>query len=100
VELFHRASKRQFGLCDAGVEDFESLMSQVHWVYCAYLLTNGLKIDGASSLLDKQRRLRELAAKAPWEKRLHEIIKSKTQYGGRVRQETPLQAALGEAVAI
>jgi hypothetical protein len=100
VELFHRASKSQFGLCDAGVEDFESLTSHVHWVYCAYLLTNGLKIDGASNLLDKQRRLRELATKAPWEKRLHEIIKSKTQYGGRERQETLLQAALGEAIAV
>lgn len=99
VELFHRASKHQLGLLDAGVHTFDSLTAHVHWVYCAYLLLHELEITGADGLLDKQRRLTRLAHQAPWEERLRRIIAAKTQFGGAARQERLLVAALREAMA-
>lgn len=99
VELFHRASKHQLGLLDAGVHNFDSLCAHVHWVYCAYLLLHELEIEGAQTLLDKQRRLTKLAQQAPWEDRLRQIIAAKTQCGGVRRQESLIEAALQEAMA-
>lgn len=98
IELFHRASKHQFGLLDAGVHNFDSLTAHIHWVYCAYLLAHELEIDGAETLLDKQRRLTKLAAQGPWEERLRRIIAAKNQFGGRERQESLLAAALQDAM--
>src|SRR5690606_38563548 len=55
LELYHRATKDRLGLTDAGVHDFDSLVSHVHWVYCAYLLLELLEISNACSLIEKQR---------------------------------------------
>lgn len=38
IELFHRAAKNNLGMLDAGLVQFDSMKSHVHWVYCAYLL--------------------------------------------------------------
>lgn len=98
IELFHRASKHQFGLLDAGVHNFDSLTAHIHWVYCAYLLMHDLEIEGAETLLEKQRRLTKLASQRPWEERLRRIIAAKHQFGGMARQERLLVAALQEAM--
>ena len=100
VELFHRATKHQLGMLDAGVEDFDTLTAHIHWVYCAYLLLHELEIAGARSLLDKQRSLTRLASQAPWEKSLRKIIAAKNQCGGVRRQEDLLRKALQEAIAV
>ena len=100
MELFHRATKHQFGLLDAGVEDFESLIAHIHWVYCAYLLLHELEVPGAKSLTDKQRRLTALVYKAPWEKCLSKIIAAKIQCGGYKSQETLLRMALQQATTM
>lgn len=99
VELFHRATKHQFGLLDAGVQDFDALTAHVHWVYCAYLLLHEIELSDAQSLLDKQRRLTKLAHQAPWERRLQKIAEAKTQFGGRARQDRLVAAALQDAKA-
>lgn len=100
VELFHRATKHQFGLLDAGVEDFESLTAHIHWVYCAYLLLHELDVPDAKSLTEKQRRLTSLVNKGPWEDYVSRIIAAKTQCGGRKSQETLLRMALQHATAL
>ena len=100
VELFHRATKNQFGLLDAGVEDFDALTAHIHWVYCAYLLLHEFEVPDAESLTEKQRRLTHLVNKGPWEDRLSKIIAAKTQCGGRKRQEILLRMALQHAVAL
>lgn len=100
VELFHRATKHQFGLLDAGVEDFESLTAHIHWVYCAYLLLHELEVPAAKSLTEKQRRLTDLANKAPWEECLSKIIAAKTQCGGHKNQQTLLRRALQHATTM
>jgi hypothetical protein len=99
VELFHRAAKHQLGMLDAGVEDFDTLIAHIHWVYCAYLLLHEIQFRPAESLLDKQRALTKLIAQGPWEERLSKVIAAKTQCGGIQRQETLLRMALQDAMA-
>jgi len=38
VELFHKKVKQHLGFEDVATSGFESVMSHVHWVYCAYIL--------------------------------------------------------------
>ena len=38
VELFHKAIKMHLGFEDVSTVSFDSVVSHVHWVYCAYIL--------------------------------------------------------------
>jgi hypothetical protein len=98
VELFHRTQKDQLGMLDAGVHDFDALKSHVHWAYCAFLLLQCLEIQGANTILAKQRRLQSLAAKLPFQTKLSEIASAKTRFGGMDRQQALLAAAIAETM--
>jgi IS4 transposase len=45
IEIFHRNIKSYLGFQDVGCEKFESVISHVFWVYCAYLLIPELAWD-------------------------------------------------------
>jgi hypothetical protein len=68
IELFHRAVKNNFGLQDAGVKDFDSLVSHVHWVYCAYLLSSKQDIGQKKGIEERQRALRKWLEEKPLRK--------------------------------
>ena len=55
--MFHRAAKQQLGMLDAGVEEFDSLIAHVHWVYCAYILLERLELSDGTNSLSRQRHL-------------------------------------------
>lgn len=95
VELFHHTRKTQLGMFDAGVKDFESQTSHIHWVYCAYLLLHKLKLPGAEplSLLQRQRQLQKLVEHAPFDRKIEAIVAARTQYGGIKRQQSLIEAA-------
>ena len=38
IELFHKTVKQYLGFEDVATSGFDSVMSHVHWVYCAYIL--------------------------------------------------------------
>ena len=63
IELFHKTVKQHLGFEDVATSGFASVMSHVHWVYCAYILLSmsppGVSA-GAQSLGDKQRQLQQL----------------------------------------
>lgn len=99
IELFHRTTKQQLGMLDAGVRRFDAQVSHVHWAYCAYILLHQLEIEGATTLLEKQRRLTKMVAKAPWQGKLRSIDLARNQFGGRQRQDQLVTAALREAMA-
>ena len=40
IEIFHKMSKMFLGFEDVAPKSFESVISHVHWVYCAYILMN------------------------------------------------------------
>jgi hypothetical protein len=60
IELFHKNTKQHLGFEDVATSGFDSVISHVHWVYCAYILLHlsppGLSSD-VKSLGDKQRQL-------------------------------------------
>ena len=41
IEIFHKEIKMFLGFEDVSAKYFSSVMSHVHWVYCAYILLNG-----------------------------------------------------------
>jgi hypothetical protein len=57
IEIFHKMIKMYLGFEDVAAKSFKSVISHVHWVYCAYILLN-LKPPGIGaeikSLAEKQ----------------------------------------------
>lgn len=94
VELFHKSVKQNLGFEEVSTSGFDSIISHVHWVYCAYILLNlappGV-LNGPQSLGDKQRQMRAyLEAK---EKR--RILQKLTQFGGVEKFKAEMRQALG-----
>jgi hypothetical protein len=93
VELFHKAVKQHFGFEEVSTSGFDSVISHVHWVYCAYILLH-MSPPGVSrlpqSVGDRQRQLRTyLEAK---EKR--RILQKLSQFGGVEKFKDEIRLAL------
>jgi DDE family transposase len=95
IELFHKTVKQHLGFEDVATSGFASVMSHVHWVYCAYILLSmsppGVSAD-AKRLGDKQRQLQQHLANQ--EKR--RILQQLTQIGGVQRYTNALRQALAD----
>lgn len=78
IELFHRDTKSYLGLQDAGVQKFDSLISHVHWVYCAYLLLQEIKAPPDIGISGRQKIIRNLCH----EFELKKIINLTNRFGG------------------
>jgi Transposase DDE domain len=96
IELFHKTVKQHLGFEDVATSGFDSVMSHVHWVYCAYILLSmsppGVSA-GAQSLGDKQRQLQQRLENQ--EKR--RVLQQLTQIGGVQRYKDALRQALADA---
>jgi hypothetical protein len=96
IELFHKTVKQHLGFEDVATSGFASVMSHVHWVYCAYILLSmsppGVAAN-VTSLGDAQRQLQRLLANQ--EKR--RILQKLTQIGGVQRYQDELRQALAAA---
>jgi hypothetical protein len=96
IELFHKTVKQHLGFEDVATSGFDSVLSHVHWVYCAYILLSmsppGVAA-GVKSLGDKQRQLQQLFANQ--EKR--RVLQKLTQIGGVQRYKDELRQALAAA---
>ena len=81
IELFHKTVKQHLGFEDVATSGFDSVMSHVHWVYCAYILLSmsppGVSA-GVTSLGDAQRQLQPLLAHQGKRRLLQQL----TQIGG------------------
>ena len=95
IELFHKTVKQHLRFEDVATSGFDSVMSHVHWVYCAYILFSmappGVSA-GAKSLGDKQRQLQQRLANQ--EKR--RILQQLTQFSGVQRYKAELRQALAD----
>ena len=93
VELFHKSIKMHLGFEDVSTVSFDSVISHVHWVYCAYLLLNselpGLATTG-KSLLERQQHI----MKALDHKQKAQLLQQLTQIGGLEKQKSELKEAL------
>ena len=96
IELFHKTVKQYLGFEDVATSGFDSVMSHVHWVYCAYILLSmappGVSV-GVTSLGDAQRQLQQFLANQEKRRMLHKL----TQIGGVQRYQDELRQALAAA---
>jgi hypothetical protein len=95
VELFHKKTKQHLGFADVATSGFDSVISHVHWVYCAYILLQmsppGVSAD-VESLGGKQRQLQSFLD----HKEKRRILQKLTQIGGVQRYKDELRQALAD----
>ena len=95
VELFHKNIKQHLGFEDVATSGFDSVMSHVHWVYCAYILLQmsppGVSTD-VKSLGGKQRQLQSFLEN----KEKRRVLQKLTQIGGVQRYTDALRQALAD----
>ena len=95
VELFHKDIKQHLGFEDVATSGFASVMSHVHWVYCAYILLHmsppGVPPE-VKSIGDKQRKVQQCLE----HKEKRRILQKLTQIGGVQRYTDELRQALGD----
>jgi hypothetical protein len=96
IELYHKNTKQHLGFEDVATSGFDSVLSHVHWVYCAYILLHmsppGVS-DEVQSLGDKQRQLQSLLEN----KEKRRVLQKLTQIGGVQRYKDELRQALVDA---
>lgn len=93
IETFHKEVKMFLGFEDVAAKYFESVISHVHWVYCAYILFNchpsGF-VEHMKSTPEKQRRIKEIIDT----KELARELQVLTQIKGVERRKNELREAL------
>jgi hypothetical protein len=92
IEIFHKMSKMFLGFEDVAPKSFESVISHVHWVYCAYILMNshppGMP-DKMKSIADKQRLITHSVKKRDLSRMLQQL----SQINGAERLKIELRKA-------
>lgn len=93
IEIFHKQVKMFIGFEDVATKYFSSVVSHVHWVYCAYILLNnsppGIP-DQCTSLAEKQRKVEEIIST----KETCRVIQLLTQFKGQQRYKEELKQRL------
>ena len=93
IEIFHKEIKMFLGFEDVSAKYFSSVISHVHWVYCAYILLNssqsGFNI-GVKSMAQKQLTINKIIEN----KGLSAINQLLTQAKGTQRLKAHIQKAL------
>jgi hypothetical protein len=93
IEIFHKEVKMFLGFEDVSAKWFDSVISHVHWVYCAYILLNsgppGIPKQ-MKSLAAKQEFVQEMLKR----KELSRLNQLMTQINGVQRLKNEIQQAL------
>lgn len=98
IEIFHKAIKMHLGFEDVATKSFASVMSHVHWVYCAYLLLNGNPPGipkTVKSILEKQNHIKNLIKR----KKISRYRQILTQIDGDIRLKSEFQRVLETPLA-
>ena len=93
IEIFHKQIKMFPGLEDIAAKHFNSVISHVHWVYCAYILLNlppPGSLEQADSFAEKQRLVKELVDT----KEKSRAVQLLTQFDGLRRYKAELQRSM------
>lgn len=93
IEIFHKKIKMFLGFEDVSAKHFRSVISHVHWVYCAYILMNSSPPgfpDGMKSMAEKQLMVNKIIEK----KGLSAMNQLLTQAKGPQRLKSLVQKAL------
>lgn len=93
IEIFHKEIKMFLGFEDVSAKHFRSVISHVHWVYCAYILLNSSPPGfpaGMKSMAEKQL----LVDRVIENKQLSVIKQLLTQINGAQRLKKLIQQAI------
>ncbi len=93
IEIFHKEIKMFLGFADVSAKHFSSVISHVHWVYCAYILSNSLPPGfptGMKSMAEKQLMVNKIIES----KGLSAVNQLLTQAKGTQRLKVHIQKAL------
>jgi len=93
IEIFHKEIKMFLGFEDVSAKYFSSVVSHVHWVYCAYILLNGSPPGfnrGVKSMAQKQLTVNKIIEN----KELSAINQLLTQAKGTQRLKAQIHKAL------
>jgi hypothetical protein len=92
IEIFHKMTKMYMGFEDVAARHFKSVISHVHWVYCAYILLHphppGVP-QATRSLPDIQRKIKEIIET----KEKARVLQLLTQFKGVERYKNELRTA-------
>jgi hypothetical protein len=93
IEIFHKTIKMYLGFEEVAATSFKSVISHVHWVYCAYILLHshppGVP-EATRSVPDIQRRIKEVIET----KEKTRVLQLLTQFNGVQRYKNELRTAL------
>lgn len=92
IETFHKTVKMHLGFEDVAAKNFKSVISHVHWVYCAYILLHSHAHnvpETIQSVPDIQRRIKEIIDT----KDNARVLQLLTQFNGLQRYKNELRAA-------
>jgi hypothetical protein len=96
IEIFHKEIKMFLGFEDVATKRFSSVISHVHWVYCAYILlkTAPIRLWGEDNPLEeRQHRIAQIIGS----RESRRVIQLLTQINGPERYKTELITALESA---
>ena len=98
IEIFHKMIKMFLGFEDVAPKWFDSVVSHVHWVYCAYILLNfhppGMPKD-IKSIAEKQKMITHSAKN----KEISHALQLLSQINGVDRLKIELRQALEAPLA-
>jgi hypothetical protein len=93
VELFHEDVKGHWGFEDVSTSSFDSVVSHVHWVYCAYLLLTA-ELPGFSSREEGHFERQRHVMKVLDHRQKAHLLQQLTRINGLEKQKSELKAAL------
>jgi hypothetical protein len=92
VELFHKSIKMHLGFEDISAVGFDSVVSHVHWVYCAYLLLHG-DLPGCKPGKSLSERQQHVMRMLDHRQKAH-LLQQLTRINGLENQKAELKSAL------
>ena len=96
IEIFHKHIKMYLSFEDVATKSFQSVISYVHWVYCAYILLNSPDLpavpDTIGAIAEKQKYIQNIIALKD-KARIHQLL---TRFNGVETYKAELRQALEE----
>ncbi len=93
IEIFHKEVKMFLGFEDVSAKWFDSVISHVHWVYCAYILLNS-NPPGMPGQIKSMERKQQLVEEMIKRKELSGLSQLMTQINGVQRLKNEIRQVL------
>jgi len=96
IELFHKKIKMFLGFEDVSTKSFDSVVSHVHWVYCAYILLHSHP-PGMPKTLKSIDEKQQMITTSYKNRQISSMLQLLSQFNGVGRLKNQLREALEAA---